>query len=513
MAEPNKPDDINGLIQVLEQNVAVAKLQERFEQQTKEHKQYLESLMDRTVKVLYAIAAIVAGGAAFFGIKTFWDIDDRLKSLAKEEVAKYIDKEFIVGERDREIAAYKNGTVISYYALSSLREETADKRLPEQDAAVVLSTLSDPKSPFFLDAVRIARSLITFRNENAGKIGPTLMDVLNNQWSGKASILSVDQQIEIIEALASAKYQAALAPFLKAIDDHDLPGRVRISLVRSLSSLTPKEKQREVGQLLAKGITEIRQNYPDLYEAKTCAAFVFTPDLIMTEIQSLAKSSVSEDLLMFARVLKEALLPKQFDSDETALLDQVESAISSFLANPTIDRISVEGKGVVPGRRGLRPSMADLTIWVKTSKDTWDGISLTADEAMNGTLVDAVIRGIPQASPDIAVTYIIRLIKPLIAFGTERFEYEKIVGTIARNADPVLWQDGFTARSTDASLADKELLLLGSSAEKVTVLRIDSESSADIRATTKMEVAWKSLDFSSFKWRQARYGSGPDEGI
>src|SRR5580693_3953538 len=116
MSESDQPDP-KEVLQLLQQSTATTQLRDRFEQQAKEYREYLERLNDRTFKYLSILAVAFAIIASIFGFKTLSDFDDRLKSLAQAEVEKTINKEFIVAERDKEIAEYKKGTIVSYYAL------------------------------------------------------------------------------------------------------------------------------------------------------------------------------------------------------------------------------------------------------------------------------------------------------------------------------------------------------------------------------------------------------------
>jgi hypothetical protein len=141
--------------------------------------------------------------------------------------------------------------------------------------------------------------------------------------------------------------------------------------------------------------------------------------------------------------------------------------------------------------------MPSLVIWVATSENTATGISLTADEALNATFINAIIYEIQHTSTDTSNLYIKKLLIPLISLGAKRFDYETTTGVIGSKADPLLWQDGFIA--TEVSFPSKKLFVLGSSGDKVSVLSLDDESSADMKATNKREVSWGSLDLSSLQ--------------
>src|SRR4051794_29130482 len=107
---PERDELIRGTTVIREYEAANA-LALRLEESARQHRQYLENLIDRTTKVIYAIGGLIVAAAALFGFKTLNDVNDRVTQSAAERVDKYITQDFVKQQvRDR----------INYYTKGSL---------------------------------------------------------------------------------------------------------------------------------------------------------------------------------------------------------------------------------------------------------------------------------------------------------------------------------------------------------------------------------------------------------
>lgn len=75
----------NSLNDTINSRIPPVELQDKLRQQVKGHREYLESLMDRAIRILYFIAAFIVAVAGILGFKPYWDIDDRLKKVPKNK--------------------------------------------------------------------------------------------------------------------------------------------------------------------------------------------------------------------------------------------------------------------------------------------------------------------------------------------------------------------------------------------------------------------------------------------
>src|SRR5260370_34093878 len=90
MSESDQPDP-KEVLQLLQQSTATTQLRDRFEQQPKEYREYLERLNDRTFKYLSILAVAFAIIASIFGVDLMPDlVVAHLFRIAKKAVARVV---------------------------------------------------------------------------------------------------------------------------------------------------------------------------------------------------------------------------------------------------------------------------------------------------------------------------------------------------------------------------------------------------------------------------------------
>jgi hypothetical protein len=486
MSESDQPDP-KEVLQLLQQSTATTQLRDRFEQQAKEYREYLERLNDRTFKYLSILAVAFAIIASIFGFKTLSDFDDRLKSLAQAEVEKTINKEFIVAERDKEIAEYKKGTIVSYYALLGDRW-SPEREIPDRDTEIIREVLRDPKSPFFHDALNIARLNPRFSGANRNDTGAALLQILNDQWSDKTSGLSSPDQREIVELLSSIGYEPASSLFRKQIDNNELALTVRIALVNALSRITSEGSHLEVAQLMVKEIS------PDTLDgfsrAKLAAAFILSPEAAVPTLQKLATSSDSKKLLSFFEIMQTSILPAKLRNPEE---ESTERLIESFLTNEKLNSIILP-----PSDIGEPGSFLKLK-FAFPQEEFYSVQRLEGDLALEKKFVQASIDAVKHASAGANYLLAEKLLAPLITLGQRRFNHEKEFGILGVYADPLSWQDGLLAKSSTG----EEYFILEDLDSELSVMISRREGPSVSQTLSNTKIPWRSIDLSTLRWRSS----------
>ena len=481
----------------LERRTPEAVIASQVREQVKEHREYLESLLDKALRVMYVVAGFLVGVAGLLGIKTYWDVEERLKDGAQEQVEKFITREYVDDLAQARLDRYDRGAMIAYLKAKSSDPEWRQSKAPltESELTALDGILQEPSSPFFRDALGILALLEVTRTEHADRFGAPLLHILDGYWSKGQPQLSEAVQLQAIESLRHLGHHPAAPVLLRHGKSGILPGAVRRAVFEALPVLTDSSDQATTAESLVRDAPSWRVRDRSIYKAMMISAFKLVPTSTFSELEALAGKADFDSRFAFASLLSD-LLDAQIN-DETRR-NRLSKIISKYIQSSQM-RFESPDHLVNPFDR---PTLPYITLWVAQDEGGGaSGIRLSYSAATSGIFVGALADAFSAADRKAISVLIRKTLVPLLDLSASVFEHEKETGQIGENSAPSTWRDALILLPKTTSGSDTrrwELISLKDDAQ-ISVREVGSESS--------QMVAVEEVDWGKTTWSHRSFTS------
>jgi hypothetical protein len=484
----------------LDERLPPIQLQETLQKQVKEHREYLESLLDRAIKVLYFIALFIVAAAGIFGFKTYWDIDERLKNLAQEQVNKYIDRDYIKAETEKRISEYNKAAIVAYLTIRASASDGESKKFSpnESDITLIRDIVSNPASPYFEDSLRIISSLDVFKDRYSNVFGPKIISLLEQQWKLSTPAIKKETQLELIDILKSFNIESAVSLLMGAIENQNIPIEIRVRAIDAIALLSTRSERNAIASKLLDKISDIRNKQRDLYISRLVSALALDFNSAWNEASKLSEANTKDDAQSFAHVIQKSLIPRTFYVGDENMRSSAIMAIARFL-----------GKKMYFGQFHFARESSSLprqdsgfSLMYEDSDHSATGIEFFKIDTPNSDiLIDGAIQSLSLVDRSKMSSQFVKMIEPLIELGIQRFAFEKAQGLIGQNSDSFQWQDGF--RYDEPELSNSEILLIGYDKSTETVLALKRKAVG--KEIENASIKASQFDPQRLKWKWASY--------
>jgi len=196
-----------------------------------DHRVQMEFDRDRTflretivgaVKILGACIAVIAAAFTFLGVKTWWDIDQRIGDAAAKEVQKRLQSDDPMSPFRMKVDDLVDRAVLNAY-LVQLAEHRSRRwlnvKVATDDLPRLIRLISNPDTPdhLFLDAVRVALLVDDDRAQTV--VRQRLLTIAAAQQDSKWVERQPVKREWLLTALAKANISETIAPATTIIED------------------------------------------------------------------------------------------------------------------------------------------------------------------------------------------------------------------------------------------------------------------------------------------------------
>lgn len=449
-------DEIRDLKQTLASLQALPNIHEGLQQQVREHRQYLENLLDRTIRVIYVIGAVLIIGVGIFGFKTLWDIDERLKKFLDEQVDKAVSKEQIANAMETRIVRYSRGATLAYIAAKS--RESRPPVLKETELDMVADALRHPQEAGFHEALVIIGSYKEAKSQS-DRFGKLLLNVVAEGLKQLPSRQAETQIISAVATVATLEYKGAGKNLLAILGSADIPAALQVAVLEALPRITTPEATSATVQTILQLLPKLGDRRTDVYRNTLIAAHGLQGDSIVKELEALASDDSSDGRLVLAQLIVDIAGRREGGYFPPAAQAPVATALVSLLASDKIelreDRLAgalfrfKDPRALSPDLRQMlerRPKMEMHVHSESFDKRSSGSTSLSvSSEFLSGDLFRAASAKALAAVPaDKRAAFLQRIVEPVTQMHERDFRSRIKAGVLGPHADPGEWRDGLS---------------------------------------------------------------------
>lgn len=470
-------EELEEKIKKLEEETSIFRLQDRCVAQVKEHKEYLQRLLDsvlRTVSSISAVILLVTGGVlGWMGFKTIEDVEVKSESIALERVEELISDRFIENKVQEIIDKYDIQSAIAYALYQTTQNEeysyyeTIDiYYISEKDLLVFDQLVKNPDHEYFDKLLKLFQVNPLFQEKYSHRYGSILTKILVDSFEeSRIDIDSITKE-NILDAIVFLYHEESVKYLSKYINNNRLSISLRIKLVKKLSELESSDYLTIFLKEISNKLESDRVVSTDLYFEKLLVYAQHNFDKAFPLLYKLANSQDVNDLTILGKVVKHLIENNFYISYNFHINynEQIVKLLSTFFLNEKLrltNKVTYNVKWQLDGE-GFKP----LIMLNTGDKDI--NLSFSYKTIINEVVLESVINGFDNITDiEDKVKYIESIIIPIVKYGKHWFKYEKEFGHIGKLADPLKWQDGF---SSDLILGETskshEMRLIGFDSEK-----------------------------------------------
>lgn len=456
--------------------------------EVKEHKEYLESLMNKAVRVMSLIAAFLIGVTAVLGVKTYWDVEERLTTGASEQVERYLTREFITSEfEDLFERKFQVVSILEIITRIESFEEADSGNEPISDADIEQITryINEDESDYLsrlLDALAKHDSAI---GEHRETMGAALMARLARGFdTASGNKDSRSTQEVIIRAIAKIRYRGAYEFLRTSLESDNVPVGTKVVMINALPNIVEREQEKVLASVMLKDIKNLKEPLSPLYSAQLAAAYALNAKSAVAELRSLILSDNYDDAHLAAQII--------MNSDVNARSSEL---LSLLIASPYTN-ISYRVQSFE-----LRPAAARplATFMIQSGDTSWSGVALISELTKSRHFSNAISDAFEtlRSDPERLQTFMKNVAAPMAEYGAAQLEFEKRMGFVGQHANPMFWQDSIMV-SSSSSVESSGILLSVSSGEASLLVKKDSATRIEVVPITSItSITWKNLSFES----------------
>ncbi|GAA5023532.1 hypothetical protein GCM10011506_06460 [Marivirga lumbricoides] len=451
-------DDLNKQIDSLNETIQGLKsyneLQDRLEKQVKDHKEYLEGLFNKTVRILYVIAGFLIGITGILGIKTYWDIETKLKDYADKRIEKVISEDHITESVEKQVLEYSKGALIHYLSIISI--DKSDFKLSASELSVIELEINSLETQYFGDLQTIIRNFQYFKEEGKEKFGGILKAQLSLALEKDEF---EEKSIELLHSLSILDYKTGMNDFLFIVNDNSYSNELQKKYIELIPNLIRDNNDKvEILKALKRDLRTLRDENSEVYIKRTLAIFQISNsegiDILIGLADLLDKKKYIELYLDIiegvmsntreSRFLRGSRNP--FDARDKQVIKPLFLSEKVYFSFSPSDHFR---HGI--GRYG-QESKPSISLMI--NDDDGSGASGGGWERFIDN--DWLLRILGEVYSEIETNssklrYLKGIIIPISTYYMYYFEYEKTTGVIGPNANRVDWQDGFYLSLTNGT--------------------------------------------------------------
>ena len=434
---------IDSLQSELRNIASVQSLRSDLHSEVKEHKEFLENLMNKAVRVMSLIAAFLIGVTAVLGVKTYWDVEQRLIAGASEQVEKYLTRDFVT--REFEVLFERKFQAVSVLELitrieTMAQEDFDGKPISDSDIEQVIQYIDNDESEYLsrlLSALSESDSSIAEHRET---VGAALISRLMRGFDGSSTNDDSRSTQEIlIRAIANLRYRGAYDSLLTRYKSESIPVGTKVVLVNALPRIVERGQEGVLASVVLEDIETLKEPLSPLYAANLAAAYRLNSASAAQELRDLILSNDYNDAQIAAKII----LGSEKEGPSTELL-------SLFLSSPYAKVLFRDGRHGLIRSSEIRPS---ATLMVQTDDSAWTGVTSVSELSKSRRFAAAIQEAfeIVRSDPERLHYFLEQVAAPMAEYGAAQFKFEIRRGFLGSHANPTLWQDAVEISSTQLS--------------------------------------------------------------
>jgi hypothetical protein len=463
------------------------KMYAAYQAEAREYREFLQNMLNRVLWIIYAVAFLLVLVPSALGIKTFWDIETRIKDEVSSAVERIVNEDFVDEVTTKELQHKQDSIVVAYWRMRMKRTEEAfhPEQISRADLLSIGRVLDDPTSWAFEDALAAFPYCWDFPPEFNQRYKASVVRHLNKEWQSDSGLLDDRTEQMIIRSLASCRSDEAYNLLMFAIE-HDVVVSEEVSetALLYLHQVTPFLEREKTGKIVREMAEDSSKHLRGLMLA---VAMMLSPNETAPHLMELAESD--EDRSCYISTLT-VLIEEATRLDLGLSKSELES-LSEVLAAFLLD----DGVSLVAE---LRNPKIPVVVSIKIDGE-WRGLPLTPDQVYNEAIQRAMSKAIKDCQPENCQGLLRRVMIPITALGSAIYAREQAEGRIGYAADPFVWRDGFFL-----SVDGEEMLLDGYKGNAVILLRSKGEKEPPVSLSKPV----KEIRLSSAKWRIQSVGYG-----
>ena len=434
---------IDSLQSELRNIASVQSLRSDLHSEVKEHKEFLESLMNKAVRVMSLIAAFLIGVTAVLGVKTYWDVEQRLTDGASAQVEKYLTRDFVT--REFEELFERKFQVVSILELITRLETLTqadydDEPISDTDVEQAIQYIEQDESEYLSRLLSVLAQNDSPIAEYREAIGAAITSRLTRAFDGSSTNNdSRSTQETLIRAIANLRHRGAYDLLRNHYESGNIPVGTKVVLINALPRIVERGQERVLASSLLEDIEILKDPLSPLYAAQLAAAYRLNAASAAQELRDLIQSDDYNDAEIAVRII--------LGSEMT---DSSSKLLALFLSSPYA-YVSYRDDPMVGLRRlQMRPSAG---LMVQSGDQSWTGVGSISELNESRHFATAIGKAfeIVQSDPERLQYFLERVAAPMAEYGAAQLQFEIKRGLLGPHADPTQWQDSLTIRSTESS--------------------------------------------------------------
>ena len=473
--------ELNELKEAFKLKKVSEELHDKFDTQVKEHREYLESLFNKTIKILYLIAAFLIGVIGILGFKTYWDIDKKLKEYVDSKVTNSINDQYIKNKINDKILIYNKEAIISYLNIRVKENNGEELILNDQELDLIRDELKINNENINVSIYNIIQNVAFFKSEGRIEFGGLINDRLISKLNDGFDLKEKKEILNIFTCLKSINYNDNFQGIKSEIINSNIPISIQKKYFEVLPSLVNDENGVvDVTSFITNNLKKFKRNNIELYYSALLSLYSISPETGCNVIIELLNEKSSFENTSIATKIIDSKIFNSYRYLNNKEADLKLKIFDLYLQNELIF-FDFNWSRAYQRRNKSKPVISYM-IKNEINSNSASGSSLNLlldNEVFMTAICEHYSRIKDVNSKD---SFFERIIIPIATFYEQYFEYEKYIGLLGRNADVFEWQSGFYTVNGDNDDSPYYLLKKSLKNQKVEVLF--SSSNYDVKRDT-----------------------------